>query len=354
MLVDFGFLFFAWRQNIVFCFVVPLARPFLWFLIGGFSERWCTPVVDGLSGVAWCHAGWHDWELGVWGLGSALLSGRGEWASAGWIVECGFFLWFEGVLGVLRCGGLSVSCQGVSRAGGVWVGVSAAVAAGGVVSQLGSYGVLVSVPLSDGEPAEPSSAVCGVRPELVSALQAQGRHGQRALRLLLDAAHVLNRSVEFCAPYEVAQSCLRGALDSVLRIAGEDFPGLRSATRALTEAAGAVADAWRHQGWVGAREMDVLVGAVEGLRAEQAERCGFRTRQIGRLVAEQSRQEMGLAETEAARSWSAFYSAASGVLHGSSSGADEARRQFMTSRLPWSSCFWVCLSGRTGCGSWPG
>lgn len=145
---------------------------------------------------------------------------------------------------------------------------------------------------------------------------------------MLDAAHVLNRSVEFCAPYEVAQSCLRGALDSVLRIAGEDFPGLRSATRALTEAAGAVADAWRHQGWVGAREMDVLVGAVEGLRAEQAERCGFRTRQIGRLVAEQSRQEMGLAETEAARSWSAFYSAASGVLHGSSSGADEARRQF--------------------------
>ncbi|MEU7045886.1 hypothetical protein AB0A77_33170 [Streptomyces varsoviensis] len=45
-------------------------------------------------------------------------------------------------------------------------------------------------------------------------------------------------------------------------------------------------------------------------------------------MAEQTRQEMRLAETEAARSWSAFYSSASGVLHGSSSGADEARRQF--------------------------
>ncbi|WP_328687586.1 hypothetical protein OHA74_55425 [Streptomyces phaeochromogenes] len=89
-----------------------------------------------------------------------------------------------------------------------------------------------------------------------------------------------------------------------------------------------MADAWRQQGGVGSGDLDVLVGAVEELRAEQAERGGFRTRQIGRLVAEQTRQEMGLAETEAARSWSAFYSSASGVLHGSGSGADEARRQF--------------------------
>lgn len=209
--------------------------------------------------------------------------------------------------------------------GVVLAAVSAAVA---VVGELGGYGGLVPDPLSGGEQAEPSLAVCGVRPELVLALQAQGGHGQRALSLLLDAARVLNRPAEFRAPYEVAQSCLRGALDSVLSIAGEDFPGLLSATKAVTEAAGAVADAWRQQGGVGSGDLDVLVGAVEELRAEQAERGGFRTRQIGRLVAEQTRQEMGLAETEAARSWSAFYSSASGVLHGSGSGADEARRQF--------------------------
>lgn len=164
--------------------------------------------------------------------------------------------------------------------------------------------------------------------ELVSALQAQGSNRQRALGLLLDAAHVLNRLAEFRAPYEVAQSCLRVRWTAFLSIAGEDFPGLRSATRAVSEAAGAVADAWRQPGGVGAGELDVLVGAVEELRAEQAERGGFRTRQIGHLVAVQTRQEMGLAETEAARSWSAFYSSASGVLHGSSSGADEALRQF--------------------------
>jgi hypothetical protein len=167
-----------------------------------------------------------------------------------------------------------------------------------------------------------------VRPPLVSALQAQGTHGQRALNLLLDAACILNDPAAFHAPYELAQSCLRGALDSVLKIAGEDFPGLRSATEAVTEAAGAVADTWQHRQETEARGLDALARTVEKLRAEQAERGGFRTRQIGHLVAEQTRQEMGLAETEAARRWSAFYSSASGVLHGASLGADEARHQF--------------------------
>ncbi|MET9221722.1 hypothetical protein ABZX65_23545 [Streptomyces sp. NPDC003300] len=116
-------------------------------------------------------------------------------------------------------------------------------------------------------------------------------------------------------------------MDSVGKIAGMDFPGLLSATRAVTEAAVAVAASWQ-QGDVGDGDLDVLVDAVAQLHAERADRGGFRTRQIGRLVLEQTRQEMGLAETEAARSWSAFYSAASSVLHGSRSGADEARRQF--------------------------
>ncbi|MFJ8787054.1 hypothetical protein [Streptomyces sp. NPDC102476] len=185
----------------------------------------------------------------------------------------------------------------------------------------------MSSPLSGSRQAEPS-AVCVVRPPLVSALQAQGAHGQRALNLLLDAARILNDPAVFHAPYEVAQSCLRGALDSILKIAGEDFPGLRSATEAVAETAGAVADTWQRCQETETGSLDALAKAVEQLRAEQAERGGFRTRQIQHLVAEQTRQEMGLAETEAARSWSAFYSSASGVLHGSGSGADEARHQF--------------------------
>uniref|UniRef100_A0AAU1UMH8 Uncharacterized protein n=1 Tax=Streptomyces sp. NBC_00119 TaxID=2975659 RepID=A0AAU1UMH8_9ACTN len=185
----------------------------------------------------------------------------------------------------------------------------------------------MSSPLFESEQTESAPAVCAVRSELVSALQAHGDHGQRALSLLLDAAQIMNAPAAFRAPYEVAQSCLRGALDSVLKIAGEDFPGLRSATEAVTKTAGVVADAWRHRE-VGAGDLDVLVSAVDELRAEQANRGGFRTRQIGHLVLEQTRQEMGLAEMEAARRWSAFYSAASSVLHGSGSGADGAHRQF--------------------------
>ncbi|MFK0287979.1 hypothetical protein ACIQVL_46985 [Streptomyces sp. NPDC090499] len=186
----------------------------------------------------------------------------------------------------------------------------------------------MSDPLAPAQQAGPSLAACAIRPELVSALQAQGDKGRRALNLMRDAAHVLNNTDAFHAPYEVAQSCLRGALDSVLSIAGEEFPGLRSATKAVAEAAGAVTDAWRRQHEVEAADLNILAAAVEELRAEQEDRGGFRTRQIGRLVAEQTRQEMGLAETEAARSWSAFYSSASGVLHGSDSGADGTRRQF--------------------------
>lgn len=100
----------------------------------------------------------------------------------------------------------------------------------------------------------------GGRPELVSALPAQGGNGQRALSLLLDTADVLNRHSEFRAPH----GDLRGALGSVLSIAGTDFPGLRSATKAVTDAV----DAWRQQGGVGAGDLDVLVGAVEELCAE--------------------------------------------------------------------------------------
>ncbi|QUX26879.1 hypothetical protein KGD83_16030 [Nocardiopsis akebiae] len=167
-----------------------------------------------------------------------------------------------------------------------------------------------------------------VQPELASTLEAQGPNGQRASSLLLDAAQILNRPTDFHTPYEVAQSCLRGALDSVLSIAGENFPGLQSARRTVTEAAGAVADAWRQQAEVTDADREALVSAVENLRAEQENRGGFRTRQIGHLVLEQTRHEMGLAETEAARNWTTFYNTASRVLHGSSSSADDTHRQF--------------------------
>ncbi|PVC80802.1 hypothetical protein DBP12_36940 [Streptomyces sp. CS014] len=167
-----------------------------------------------------------------------------------------------------------------------------------------------------------------VRPELAEALQAQGTDGERALGLLLDAAYVLDNPGGFRRADEVVHSCVRGALDSVLKLAGGDFPGPRRATRSLVEAAGAVADSWSDAGAVPPDVLDSLVAAVDEVRAQDADRGGFRVRQVEHLVLEQTRQEIGLAERQAARdSWSAFYSSASAVLHGSGSAGD-ARRQF--------------------------
>lgn len=86
------------------------------------------------------------------------------------------------------------------------------------------------------------TAVCAVGPELTEALRAQGPAGERALDLLLDAALILNHPERLRRPYELAKSCVRGALDSVLNnMAGEDFPGPRRAWQA-------VADSWgRHR-----------------------------------------------------------------------------------------------------------
>ncbi|MCQ6556998.1 hypothetical protein NPS70_27995 [Streptomyces sp. C10-9-1] len=146
--------------------------------------------------------------------------------------------------------------------------------------------------------------------------------------LLLDAAYVLDSPDGFHRANEIVQSCVRGALDSVLKLAGEDFPGPRRAARSLAEAAGAVADSWTGAGTVPPNLFDSLVAAVDEVRAQDADHGGFRVRQVEHLVLEQTRQEIGLAERQAARdSWSAFYSSASAVLHGSSSAGD-ARQQF--------------------------
>ncbi len=58
-----------------------------------------------------------------------------------------------------------------------------------------------------------------VSAQLSMALTAQGPHGERALNLLRDAAAVLSEPARWNAPYELAQSCCRGAIDSILNLA---------------------------------------------------------------------------------------------------------------------------------------
>ncbi len=168
-----------------------------------------------------------------------------------------------------------------------------------------------------------------VSAELSMALTAQGPHGERALNLLRDAAAVLSDPARWNAPYEVAQSCCRGAIDSILNLAPKDIEGIEAAKDAVTDAAKAAVEAWRTVDQIPEGLLDALAAAVDALRAEEGNPGGRRVRQIGHLVQELTRQEMGLAEAEAVRnSWTRFYRDTSGVLHGSGATPEESRERF--------------------------
>ncbi|KUM68157.1 hypothetical protein AQI84_39165 [Streptomyces griseorubiginosus] len=161
------------------------------------------------------------------------------------------------------------------------------------------------------------------------ALTAQGPPGERALNLLRDAAAVLSDPARWNAPYEIAQSCCRGAIDSILDLAPQDIEGIEAARKAVTDAAKAAVGAWRTGDQIPEGLLDALVGAVDALQAEEGNPGGRRVRQIGYLVQELTRQEMGLAEAEAVRnSWTRFYRETSGVLHGSGATPEESRERF--------------------------
>ncbi|GHH27173.1 hypothetical protein [Streptomyces lanatus] len=168
-----------------------------------------------------------------------------------------------------------------------------------------------------------------VSAELSMALTAQGPHGERALNLLRDAAAVLSDPGRWNAPYEVAQSCCRGAIDSILNLAPNDIEGIEAARGTVTDAAKAAVDVWRADDQVTDGLLDALAAAVDALRAEENNPGGRRVRQIAHLVQELTRQEMGLAEAEAVRnSWTRFYRDTSGVLHGSGATPGESRVRF--------------------------
>lgn len=169
-------------------------------------------------------------------------------------------------------------------------------------------------------PHAASAPGSALSPELVEALEAHGAGGARAANLLKAAERIL-ATPSIPAADEAAQSCCRGALESLLKLAGEDFPGPRKATERLVEQAKTVAEARRSGSAAESAEVEELVNAVDALHEQEQDQGGFRVRQINQLVLEQTGREMGAAEQLAARqSWSAFYSAASQVLHGSRKG----------------------------------
>lgn len=181
-------------------------------------------------------------------------------------------------------------------------------------------------PLSGVDAEQFSSAVSS---ELADALRSQGPDGERALNLLRDGAAILADPSRWQAPYEIAQSCCRSAIDSVLKLAPKNLPGIEGARRAVTDAAKIVAKAWHGGALFPAVALDRLADSVDALRAEEQNPGGQRIRQIGFLVQQQTRQELGVAEVEAVRnSWTRFYRDTSGVLHGSGAGPEETRERF--------------------------
>ncbi|WP_331732783.1 hypothetical protein OG613_48615 (plasmid) [Streptomyces sp. NBC_00015] len=168
--------------------------------------------------------------------------------------------------------------------------------------------------------AVPLTGTGALSPELVEALEAQGECGVRALNLLAAAEHIL-ATPALPAADEAAQACCRSALESLLKLAGEDFPGPRKATELVVGQAKVVAEARRSGAATESAELEELVNAVDALYEQERDQGGFRIRQINQLVLEQTGREMGAAEQLAAKtSWSAFYRSASGVLHGSQKG----------------------------------
>lgn len=120
-----------------------------------------------------------------------------------------------------------------------------------------------------------------------------------------------------------------GAIDSILNLAPKDIEGIEAAKNAVASAAKSAVEAWRAGGQVPEGLLDALAAAVDALRAEEGNPGGRRVRQIGHLVQELTRQEMGLAEAEAVRnSWTRFYRDTSGVLHGSGATPEESRERF--------------------------
>ncbi|MFI1765326.1 hypothetical protein ACH41H_25150 [Streptomyces sp. NPDC020800] len=129
----------------------------------------------------------------------------------------------------------------------------------------------------------------------------------------------------------IIQSCLRGAIDSVLKLAPKDLPGIKDASDRVIDSAKAVAASWNAGVPLPGEAREELVAAVAHFEDEVANRGGQRIRQVDFLVQQQTRRAMGLAESEAARnSWSYFYSVTSAVVHGSDKGAgpDETRARF--------------------------
>ncbi|MGW7244507.1 hypothetical protein [Streptomyces sp. NPDC054804] len=174
---------------------------------------------------------------------------------------------------------------------------------------------------------------------LAASLLAQGEAGARALGLLRDAHRMLG-DVGYERPAEIAESCVRGAVDALLSLPGSQSdrrrpPGLKSAARALLKAV----DAYKPPGEEPAagkgggkrRSRDPQAAlrrireAAEVLRPELERPGGYHRRRAMGVAERLMGQRLGAAQESALDGWGELYGGTSDVLHGGPSSQARAR-----------------------------
>ncbi|MET8964239.1 hypothetical protein ABZX69_33030 [Streptomyces sp. NPDC004074] len=175
---------------------------------------------------------------------------------------------------------------------------------------------------------------------LGASLLEQGEAGARALGLLRDAHRMLGDE-RYEQQAEIAESCVRGAVDALLKLPGSrkdgrEPVGLKSAAHALLDAVDAyqppdeepaVGEGRRKKR--GSRDPQAALRrireAAQGLRPELERPGGYHRRRAMGVAERLMGQRLGAAQESALHAWGELYSGTSDVLHGGPSSQARAR-----------------------------
>ncbi|MEU6541228.1 hypothetical protein [Streptomyces sp. NPDC047000] len=179
--------------------------------------------------------------------------------------------------------------------------------------------------MSDATQSADGGGECGVQPvdeALVASLREQGEGGARALGLLSDAYRMLTDD-RYEQPGEIAESCVRGAVDALLKLPGGGTPrGLKSTARDLLKAV----DAYRPDSRRDPQQaLQRMRQAADELRVELDMPGGYHRRRAKGVAERVMDQRLGAAQGNALDAWGKLYAVTSNVVHGSASQQAAAR-----------------------------
>ncbi|MFE7590126.1 hypothetical protein ACFU6K_12040, partial [Kitasatospora sp. NPDC057512] len=181
-----------------------------------------------------------------------------------------------------------------------------------------------------------------VSDDLAGALRSVGTkgEGERALGLLRDAHRILTDPAPFQRQAEIAESCVRGAVEGLLKLGGKK-QGLAAAARAVLKAVDAYrpptpdvlppqAEPARSRRSDPAAALERLRTAAEVLRFELDAPGGYHERRAAGIVEDRTGRAPGQAQKNALEVWGALYGSTSDTLHGVDSGLDVATDRYRT------------------------